>query len=161
MNNREFYRDILNGESVADFEEAVLRRTVSTARRVRRMRIAGRGAVVALVVGLAALQFWPRRQVEMVKIVSAPPKPSKVVLSHTVVKTQPFTGGIRTFPLAADRMLTTTSANVIVLKTGEAAAGEVRLINDEQLLSFFPGKAVALLHRGPHDAELVLLEGEE
>lgn len=157
MNKRELYRDIFNDGSAPDFEEALLRRTVRTARRTRRTRIAGRGAVVALVAGLAIVQFWPRRPVEMA---STPPKLKEVVLNRTVVKTQPFTGGIRTVPLAAERVLTTSPATVMVLKTGATAAGEVQVIDDEQLLAFFSGKAVALVHRGPHAAELVFLDGE-
>jgi hypothetical protein len=105
------------------------------------------------------LLFWPRGMVEMVKRESGLEPAKAVALSHTVLRTQRFTGTIRSEGMGAERILVSSSANAVVLKTGDAGLGDVRRINDEELMAFFAGKAVALVQRGPNDAELVFLEG--
>lgn len=157
MSKGELYRDILNDGGPAEFEQAVFRETVRTARRMRRRRIVGRSAaigVIALIACLAAFQF---RSPLPVEVVTAPATPKVSVLSHTVLRTQPFTGTIRS--QRSEGILITAPQNAALLRT-TVDHSEVRLINDEELLSFFEGKAVALLHHGPHDAELVFLDAE-
>jgi hypothetical protein len=156
MNKRELSRDLLN-DGNAEFEQAVFRKTLGAARRTRRLRIAGRCAAIALLASLVLFQLKPRRQVE---IVQAPEEAPELVSAHTPLKTRPFEGTIRTEPFGTPQALAVDSESFALLKTGEAEPGNLQLINDDQLLSFFAGRAVALVHRGPHNAELVFLQEE-
>jgi hypothetical protein len=156
MSRRDLFRDVLNEGSAAEFEEAVFQKALGTARRARRIRVGSRCAVAMLVAAIAVLQFLPRRPVEMA---NAPQESKEVPLGHMVLNTQPFTGTIRSERIGPGRLLVTGSS-VVPLRTGETDGGDVRLINDEELLALFAGKPVALVHRGPNSAELVFLEEE-
>ena len=155
MNKRELYRDVLNEGSASEFEEAVFQKTLGTARRARRIRVAGRSAVLALVALCAALLWFPRREVV---IVNAPTAPREIELSHHVLRSEPFTGTIRTEEFAAIQ-IAATAQSAALLKTGEWDSDNFHLIDDEELLKFFAGEAVALVHHGPNDAELIFPDG--
>jgi hypothetical protein len=157
MNRRELFRDVLNEGAASEFEEAVLQKTIGAARRARRVRVASRCAVVlALAIG-ALFQFSPRREIA---VVSGPVESKIPAPSHDILKTEAFGGIIHTEKTATDRLLATRAESVLILKTGAADPGKLEFISDEQLLAFFAGKAVALVHRGPHNAELVFLPEE-
>jgi hypothetical protein len=153
MSKRELYHDVLD-EGASAFEEAVLQKTVRTARRIRHTRIAARTALVAVIAAASAFQFWPRDEV----VVATFPSPTPhVEASHTILRSQPFAGIIHSAAGSAERLLS-SGDSIVVFKTGEADPGDVEKISDEQLLSFFKGRAVALVGRRGGGADLVFLE---
>jgi hypothetical protein len=153
MSKRELYRDILSEGSAADFEDIVFRETIGTARRARRVRTASRCALA----GVLAVGIISQFRSPEVEIARAPEQAPEIAVSHNVLKTQPYSGVVRTGPLV-ERLRGPSSAGVLVLKTGEADSPSFRLIDDAQLLAFFSGRPVALVQRGPHDAELQFME---
>lgn len=164
MRNRDLLRDILNqpAESshtdVPDFEAAVFRKTVGTARRVRRVRIMTRVAAVLLVGALALFQFKRGNDSGDTVVATGPSvEAEQNHSSYTALRSERFAGVLRTEQTAFPILLSHSDA-VTVLRTGEAGAGEVNFLTDDELLSFFPGQALALVKHGPQNAELLFLD---
>lgn len=139
-------RDVLM-ENLARFEDGILQKTLSTARRVRRTRLVVRyGTMCALALCTAALLWFPRsRETTLVSTPAAPvAEKSSPVL---IFRSREFAGVIRTQPLRTDQTLATRA--FAVTRTADSHPG-INRINDEQLLALFEGKAVALVGRGPN-----------
>ena len=155
MNKRDLYRDVLNEGASADFEEALFRKTVVTAKRVRRTRIAVRTVVLAAVVGLLSLQLFPRRETVFVGV------PRKLqparVLVHGTLKTEPFGNVLRTETLGAEHLLAST-VNPVPAFTTAGSGVELHRISDEQLLALFQDRAVALIKDPARGTELVIFD---
>ena len=163
MRNRELLDDIINEPGTSElppapeFEAAVFRKTVGAARRVRRVRIATRVAVVALVGVLALLQFKTGRQTSETLLVTTPvAQPEEAESSYVALRSQAFTGIIQTEQKSP--ILFSQVDAVTVLRTDDAGLDDVKLLSDEELLAFFSGQPVALVKHGPHDAELLFLD---
>jgi hypothetical protein len=155
MNKFDLFRDVLNEGTAPDFEEAIFRKTVATAKRTHRTRVAVRCGLVTITVAFVALFTWPRREVVMVTV---PPQTPIAVASHDTIQTQRFENVIRTETANSQQYLATTVSSVSILTTSDASSGVLRFINDEELLGLFQGKAVALVNRGRENAELILLD---
>ena len=160
MNNwHHLHRDVLNEGSPADFEQAVLAQTIRTARRVRRTHLIQRCAAVAgLIAAFGALQMLPRKDRALSTARESAASPATVASSHTVLRSTPFSGVIRSVPLRSNDYAFPTSQSLAILRTSEANPPELIPLTDDQLLSFFPGQAVALVGRGTGHAELILLD---
>lgn len=153
-------RDVLM-EDLARFEDGVFQKTLSTARRVRRTRLAVRyGTPVVLALCIAAMLWFPRSPDTV--IVSAPPNgtmKSAVVESNSrlvIFRSKEFAGVIRTQPLRADQTLVSPERAFVTMRTVDTHP-KIDRINDNQLLAFFAGKTVALVGRGPN-AKLIFPE---
>lgn len=158
----DLHRDLLT-EGIPDFEQSLLKTTVSAARRTRRLRYAIRSGAALAVLVCAVLLWLPlNKKPDLASrpqiIDRAPPAPQP--LSHLVtIRTGQFPGVVRTKPLRADQRLISTSGLIAVLHTSDFKP-EVQKIDDEQLFSLFEGQTVALVGRGPN-AKLVFLEDTE
>jgi hypothetical protein len=139
-------RDVLM-ENLTQFEGGVFQKTLSTARRVRRTRLAVRyGTTLTLALCATALLWFPGSR--ETTLVSTPAVPVAEKISPVVIlRSKEFAGVIRTQPLRADQTL--ASRAFAVTRTPDSHPG-INRINDEQLLALFAGKAVALVGRGPN-----------
>jgi hypothetical protein len=148
--NERLLTDVLGEGTAADFREGLLHETMRLARRRRHFRQARRAAsALAVLVGLGVL-VW-RHSPSGLAPASLPAKP------YTIVSTQPLspTAWVVTRPLSPANLVVSTSTGTIVLTA--TAAVPVREINDDELLALAP-KPAALVRRGPHSAELVLVK---
>jgi len=155
MKAPEFHRDVVSEGSAEGFETELLHRTVQTAKRARRNRVAVRATVVALLITVAVLQLWTGKKTE---IVSNNHGTGVAASSPAPLRTEPFRGILRSEPLAAEMRIRSAAEGVAILKTGEADPGEVEAITDEQLLGLLRGHAVALLKRAPGESEVIFLD---
>ena len=142
--------DVLGDESEAGFHEALLGETLRLARRRRRIRRARRmGGAMALMIAVAAVATWrtPRPQIAL---------PSPPIRNYELTLSQPLSPVkiVTTRSLAADQLVSSTAiAGVIRTTRSTSIYNEV---GDDELLALAPQPA-ALVRRGPHDAELVLV----
>ena len=152
MSRNDLWNDVLK-EGETAFEQHVFSKTLQTARRRRVTRIASPILVVALLGIFVAVNVRFQNETTIVR------RPGTAVeLAHTVLRSQPFAGVIRSEPAAT--LVNVAPASVFVLRTGEFGLNAVNYINDDQLLDFFQGQSVALVHRGPHYAELIFLRDQ-
>lgn len=151
-------RDVLM-ENLARFEDEVFRKTLSTAHRVRRTRLAVRyGTTLVLTLSIAALLWFPRSQETTLVSTSTAPvaeKSSPVV----ILRSKEFAGVIHTQPLRPDQTLLSNSRRFAVTRTADSHP-EITRVNDDQLLALFEGKAVALVGRGPNATLIFPAEAE-
>ena len=155
MNDLE--RDLVRNDA---FESSLLRQTVATARRARRTRSVTR---VALITGLcfAALQLPFRHDSDsqvlrphialQENVPAAPPRVLQVFRSTT------FAGKIQTTPLTPDNTLATKDGQIAVVRTSNLEQPQIVRINDDELLSLFQGKPVAIVGRGAN-AEFIFAD---
>jgi hypothetical protein len=149
---KELLADVLADASDAGFREALLARTLHLARRRRRFRQARPicGLLLMLVViGVVISRVASWRPTN---------RPSPVV-NYNLVKTQPFSADhiVATRPFASlQTIASATIASVVRTQPGDAT---VREISDDELLALAPQPA-ALIRRGPHEMELVVVRQE-
>jgi hypothetical protein len=148
--NEHLLDDVLAPESGSEFGANVLAETLRGVRRQRRghqVRRVG-GALVVLVVALTSSHFL-RRGVKP-ELAHAPPP-----LNYQLVVNQPLTADqtVSTHPLTPEQSVTSTITARLVL----TVAGGFGEIGDDELLSLAAPQVVALVRRGPHEAELVFV----
>ena len=135
--------DVLAGEDGAGFREALLSETLRLARRRRHFRQTRRAsAVVAVFVGLGWLGWhslpWQVKS------------PEAMQQNYVVVHSQ---------PLAVDQRVASFT-NVQRVQTAQGV-GQFREIGDDELLALAEPRPAALVRRGPHTAELIVLNSPD
>jgi hypothetical protein len=144
--------DVLAEADAAGFREALFGETLRLARRRRRFRQARQAVpVVAVFVGLALLMRGGR-----------PPEgtPREAVQkNYVVILSQPLPAAalVMTRPLAIDHLVASFT-NVQRVQTVQHS-GQFREIDDDELLALAGPEPAALVRLGPHNAELVVLNG--
>ena len=143
--------DVLNAEPDAAFSANVLTETLRGVRRQRRMRQIRRySAVLVAVVAvtLVSSQFLRRtaapRRVELAKPANYQRVSTQPLIPSQLIETRLFSPD--------QHVVTTASVNLI-----ETTAGGFGEIGDDELISLAAPKVVALVRRGPHEAELVFV----
>jgi hypothetical protein len=146
--NKELRADVFT--DLAAFQEGVLRATVRTAKRRRSRQVAVRCAFILSALFLS-FQF---RRTEPPPITArlTPDVPRR---SHELMRSDPFNNKIVSVPLPSVQRIRSSMAGLILVSTANSTPLPVRTITDEQLFSFFQGKAVALVRPALHEAELV------
>lgn len=143
--------DVLVGEADAGFHEALLAETLRLARKRRRFRHAQRvGGVLAVVSVIAAVAIWRNPRAPVI----VPPPPAQ---NYQLTLSQPFPAAsmVSTRPLAADQLVASkTLASVLHTTT---MIGSYREVGDDELLALAAPQVVALVRRGPHEAELLFI----
>ena len=142
--------DVLGPEPDAEFSAAVLTQTLRGVRRQRRVRQFRRyGVVLAAVVTATVVSTQLLRRPTSPTLAELP-KPS----SYQLVLTQPLTADqvTETRLFSSDQPVTTASVNLIETDTGGFSE-----IGDDELISLAAPNVVALVRRGPHEAELVFV----
>ena len=155
MNRKSDNEQLLNDvfAEAADFREALLGETLHRVRRRRRLRQAQRATAGLVMLALTAVlvwQNWPKKSVIQQPFASKPVK-----ASYQLVRTRPFPAD----DIVTTRSLTTSqfiasAANVEMVQT---AAGNFRVINDNELLALVGQRPAALIRTGPHSEELVFV----
>jgi hypothetical protein len=126
--------------------DKILRATIQVARARRRNRAIAQVASVVMLIASVSIGLARRSAVP-----AANPTVAKAVPHTTILHSMPFTG----------RLVSTSLPEKITTQKGlqgfttASFQPNVTWINDEQLLAFFEGKAVAILRPAPHQAELV------
>ena len=143
--------DVLNPETDSDFSAEVLTETLRGVRRQRRVRQIRRyGAALAVLAAVAlASNHWFQNSAKP-KLANAP-----APTNYQLVTTQPLIVGqvTDTQPLSFDQQVAST-ASVNLVQTAPGGFGE---IGDDELISLAAPNVVALVRRGPHEAELVFV----
>lgn len=141
--------DLLAESAPADFRDALLADTLRQVRRRRWTRRASRAGLAVAAACVAGLLMWrsaPRH---------APADSS--VAACPVVHTQPLPPGamVSTRPPGAVRIIATfSSVGVVHTRPG---AGNLNVINDDDLLALAAPHQPALVRTGPHTQQLILL----
>jgi hypothetical protein len=140
--NERLLEDVLADETGGDVREASLENILRLARRRRRTRHMKRaGAVLALllVATMGALRYFP-------------PQPAKPEVAQAPLALPGF-ARITSQPLAPNQIVAALQRPNIVHTVPE----NFRVVGDEELLALAAPQIVALVRRGPHEAELVFV----
>ena len=149
--------DLIRNDALDAFEAEVFQKTVSTARRTRRNRIIAR-VVIATAICVAAFQIPFKRQgIDPHLALQEPSAQTTPARRLQLVRSTPFAGTIHTKALSSEHSLTTKNGLIAVVRTSASVQPEITRINDEELLSLFQGKPVAIIGRGAN-AELIFPE---
>jgi hypothetical protein len=134
------------------FREATLHRTLNRARRRRVMRRVGQMTAVALAVGIGAWLWRPQTP----RVITRLPQPKitrlEVVSSAPLRMDMVVRSGQSTV-----RMVESSPLQIAVVETSRAG-GLFRELSDDELLAVVPGKPAVLVRRGPHEAELLMVD---
>ncbi|HEX5218161.1 MAG TPA: hypothetical protein VFZ59_01220 [Verrucomicrobiae bacterium] len=147
--------DVLGTEPDAEFSAGVLAQTLRGVRRQRRVRQVRRsGAVLVVLVAAALASSHFLRNNTKPELARLPQPTSYQPTSYQLVTTHPLTPDqlINTQALSPEQQA--VSARVAVVQTSPGGFGE---IGDDELLSLAAPNVVALVRRGPHEAELVFV----
>lgn len=150
--NERLLADVLAAESDDGFRGALLGETLRLARRRRQFRQMRRiGGVTALLIiaALGVRQLGPK-QAEKQQMARTP-----APTSYQLVVTQPLSLNqiVNTRPLLADRLIASVATAGIV----RTSTGGFSEVGDDELLALAAPQIVALVRRGPHQAELVFV----
>ncbi len=148
--NERLLTDVLSEAAPADFREAMLGETLRLARQRRQFRQARQVGGVLAVLAVAAIVIVRSLPQRLVK-----PQPS--IASYQLVQSQPLSAGqiVATRPFAAQQIVASVETASFVHTI--PGSGGFREIGDDELLAMAPQPA-ALVRRGPHEAELVLVK---
>jgi hypothetical protein len=147
--------DVLGDAAPADFRAALLDVTLGRVRRRNRFRRVRRGAALfTVLLGVITVALWKGfppgsqpfqfRNPDLVVIHSRPLDPS------LIVRTRPGTVAV----------VNSSLSGLAVVETGKSRS-VFQEIDDEGLLALLHGRPVALVRRGPHQAELIFLNPED
>jgi hypothetical protein len=143
------------GDLLADadgFREATLHRTLSRARRRWVMRRAGRMAAVAVAVGIGVWLGRPQAPRVMTRL------PQPEITHLEVVSSAPLrTDMVVRSGQSAVRMVESSPLQIAVVETSRAG-GLFRELSDDELLAVVPGRPAVLVRKGPHEAELLMVD---
>jgi hypothetical protein len=152
--SQELLDDVLGDAAPEEFRTMLLDQTLRQVRRRRRVRRWNRGLAAAaglILVSLACWKMlWPdtrlleQRVPALVVIHSRPLDPSMVI------ETKP----------GAVSIVVSSASTFALVETGRSRS-QFREIDDEGLLALLQGKPVALVRRGPNQAELIFLNPED
>lgn len=145
----------LTRELLSDHDLVRLReQTLARARRVRALRQVRTGL---LIVALPVLAWQAMKTPQIPQVVDIP-KPIKVEPAYSLLRTEQFTGIIRSEALSSRNLVAGFEPAPLLLTPPEPT---FKAITDEQLLSFFEGRPVALVRVPGKGMELEFLEKDE
>lgn len=147
--------DVLAEDAPAEFREALLGETLQRVRRRRRVRQAGRAASLFAVAGLLAVLAW-----RMLSPHSGSMANKAGGGGYELVLTQPLSARAITVtrPLPADQSVSSQATVAVISTTRE---GNVRLLNDDELLALVAPRPAALVRLNPDNEFLVFANPED
>jgi hypothetical protein len=149
--NEHLLADVLDAEVDADFSATVLAETLHGVRqrqRVRQLRHVGAALVVVLALTFVAGHLL-RRGVKPELARSPQPTSYQLVISQPLASDQV----VSTQSLAPEQRVVSDTAALVV----QTAVGGFREVGDDELMAMAAPNVVALVRRGPHEAELVFV----
>jgi hypothetical protein len=146
--------EVLAEDAPAGFREALLGETLQRVRRRRRVRQARRVAALCVVAGMLTVFAW-RFLLPHSGTLTGKPRST----GYELVLTQPLSAGaiVATQPLSAGHLISSQTTVAVVSTTG---GGNLRLINDDELLALVAPRPAALVRFGP-DAEMLVFANPE
>jgi len=148
--NERLLDEVLADESGAGFDAALLDETLRHVRRRKQWRRARSIGALALVVGIGiAVWHRPTPRVTWPEIASLPDAHYQLVVSQPLLPSQVVT----TSPGTAQPVL----VSAVPLELIHTSAGGYHEVGDDELIALAAPQIVALVRRGPHEAELVFL----
>lgn len=150
--NERLLAEVLADESGEGFQEALLAETLRHVRRRRHWRRArqiGGGLALAVVIGIA---IWPGTAP---RIMPKQEIAGRSVATYQLVVSQRLLPGqlVTTAPGATERVISSLVAAGMVHTT----SGGYHEVGDDELFTLAAPQTVALVRRGPHEAELIFL----
>ena len=145
--------DLLEDVASREFRTLVLDQTLRAVRRRKRVRQQNIALIAAACVAVFAFVLWKTRE-PLIVLKPAQRPVSTIVRSKTlspppVVRTKP--GGVE---------MVSSSASTFTPVETRASESCYTEIDDAQLFALLAGKPVALVHRGPNQAQLIFLNPE-
>jgi hypothetical protein len=140
--------DLLEDAAPPEFRAALLDKTLRSARRRKRTRRFNMALGAAALAGICALSFWKMREAAILPDQIRQPD-SMVVNSQPLQPRQIVTtqlGSIEEFVSSAFTEVQTSGSS-----------GLYQEIDDQQLLALLSDRSAVLLHHGPYQAELIIL----
>ena len=154
--NEELLEDVLADEAGCGVREASLENILRLARRRRRTRLVQRAGVVAALLLISALgvMHYLAPKSAMLEVAPAPP----AIPGFALITSQPLTPAemVASQPLPSEQIVTTLPLPAVV----QTVAGNYREVGDDELLALAAPQTVALVRRGPHEAELVFVPAQ-
>ena len=141
---------VLADESDAGFDAALLNETLRHVRRRKQRRQARRIGALALVLGIAiGICYRSTPRIAREEIVNSP------VASYQLVVSRPLLPGqiLTTSPGAIQPVW----VSAVTMELVHTTAGGYHEVGDDELIALAAPQIVALVRRGPHEAELVFL----
>jgi hypothetical protein len=149
--NERLLADVLDAEADAGFSATVLAETLRGVRQrqsVRQFRRVGGALLVLLALAFVAGHLL-RRGVKPELARSPQPTSYQLVISQPLASDQI----VSTQPLAPEQRVVSETAALVVQTT----VGGFREVGDDELMAMAAPNVVALVRRGPHEAELVFV----
>jgi hypothetical protein len=140
--------DLLEDAAPPEFRAALLDKTLRSARRRKQARRFNMAMSAAALAGICVLSFWKMRQTATLPDQIRQPDPM-------VVNSQPLqTRQIVTTQLGSvEKFVSSTFTEFRTL----GSSGLYQEIDDQQLLALLSDRSAVLVHHGPHQAELIIL----
>jgi hypothetical protein len=142
--------DLLEDAAPPEFRAALLDKTLRSARRRKRARRFNMAMSAAALAGICVLSFWKMRETATLPEQIRPPDPM-VVNSRPLQTRQIVTTQLDSFKEFVSSALTFTEVRT------SGSSGLYQEIDDQQLLALLSDRSAVLVHRGPHQAELFIL----
>ena len=145
--------DVLAEDGRAGWNRALLEDTLRHVRRQRRWRRTGGAAGLIVMLLVAGVAFWKTTLRDEPRL--AHPAPAPAASPYQLVITRPLAPSqvVLTQPFSAGHQIL-AAWQVSIVRT---RPGGTREVGDDELLALAAPQIVALVRRGPHDAELVFV----
>jgi hypothetical protein len=142
--------DLLEDAVPPEFRAAVLDKTLCSARRRKRARRFNMALSATAVAGIFLLSFWKMREPATLPDQIRQPDPM-------VVNSQPLQPRQIVTPQLDSVKEFVSSASTFTEVRTSGSSGPYEEINDKQLLALLSDRSAILVHYGPHQAELIIL----
>jgi hypothetical protein len=140
--------DLLEDAAPPEFRAALLDKTLRSARRRKQARRFNMAMSAAALAGICLLSFWKMREPatlpDQIRQTDAMVLNSRPLQPRQIVTTQ--LGSIEEFVSSAFTEVRTSGSS-----------GLYREIDDQQLLALLSDRSAVLVHHGPHQAELIIV----
>ncbi|EEF60485.1 hypothetical protein [Pedosphaera parvula] len=150
----ELWNDILSEVAPGEFREALLNQTLRRVRRRKQARRLGQGVMaLALVIGTGLL-LWQGKTNKIVK------QPSLEISGVEMISSRPMAASMMVQSVPGLVELVSSKSTEMAFVDTQSPQQEFRKINDDELLALTEGKPAALIRKGPHEAELLIVDAK-
>lgn len=148
--------DLLDDSASPEFRAVLMDKTLRSARQRKRVRHFNLALGMAALVGISTFTFQEMRgPVALRNPIRQPILSNVAVPSLNPVRVT----GTKPILFKSDTVLDSSDSTLTVVQTSES--DRPREINDRELLALAADRPVALVHQGPHQAELIFLNSND